>query len=107
VLRHFTARCVIVVDLLLLSACGTKDSAIFSVSTEGLLAGANAELELCGRTIPMTRLNDAFVASETITCEGEAVVRLSLTDGSQLKCDAGYVTHGLGNLGTYEVTVAD
>jgi hypothetical protein len=53
----------------------------------------------------MTQMNGAFVASEIITCEGEAVVRLSLRDGSQLKCDAGYVTRGLKNLGTYEITV--
>lgn len=101
------ACCALAMELLLLSACDTKDSATFTVKAEGLPASARAELELCGRTVPMTPLNDAFVASESITCEGEALVRLSFTDGSQLNCDAGYVTRGLNNLGTYEVTVVD
>lgn len=104
-LRQCTARCAVAIGLLVLSACDTRDSATFAVKTEGLTASTKADLELCGRNIPMMQLNDAFVASEAVTCEGEAMVRLRFPDGSNLICDVGYVTRGLGNLGTYEVTV--
>ena len=75
-----------------LSSC-TKISNGFSVKdAEGTIS--SAELRLCNNRLQLIKSGGEFRGEMLITCEGEGIILVHLSDGRETACKIGYVTPG-------------
>ena len=75
-----------------LAACSAIENSFTVEDAHGVVSAA--ELDFCGSTTPLHRVDGQFVGSVPIDCEGRGHVRLTYASGQKRECLVGYVTPG-------------
>lgn len=78
--------------VLALAACGDPPSNFEVRVHDG--AATRAELRLCGREIPLSRVGNRFMSIVRSGCEGDGEILVSFSDRPTVSCTIGYVTPG-------------